>query len=54
MAIIDDLKILVECESPTDDLTACQRVVELAAQIAKRVTNKEARIINEKIGRAHV
>ena len=47
MAIIDDLKILVECESPTDDLNACQRVVELAAQIAKRVTNKEARIINE-------
>ena len=47
MAIIDDLKILVECESPTDDLNACQRVVELAAQIAIRVTNKEARIINE-------
>jgi glutamate carboxypeptidase len=47
MAIIDDLKALVECESPTEDLSSCQRVVELAAQIAKRVTNKDVKILNE-------
>jgi glutamate carboxypeptidase len=47
MAMIDDLKALVECESPTEDLAACQRVVELAAQIGKRVTNKDAKILSE-------
>jgi glutamate carboxypeptidase len=47
MAIIDDLQALVECESPTEDLASCQRVVELAAQIGKRVTNKDVKILNE-------
>ena len=35
MAIIDDLKKLVEFESPSDDLAACRGVVELAVEIAQ-------------------
>ncbi|MEY3430579.1 MAG: hypothetical protein RJB30_511, partial [Actinomycetota bacterium] len=27
--MIEDLRSLVECESPTEDLAACRRVVEL-------------------------
>ena len=34
MAIIKDLKKLVEFESPSEDLAACRGVVELAIKIA--------------------
>jgi glutamate carboxypeptidase len=47
MAIIDDLKALVECESPTDDLASCRKVVELATVIAERVTGVKAQVIIE-------
>jgi hypothetical protein len=34
MAIVEDLKRLVEFESPSEDLPACRGVVELAIQIS--------------------
>lgn len=47
MAILDDLKALVECESPTEDIEACRKVVNLAATIAKSVTGSDAKVFNE-------
>lgn len=47
MALLEDLKELVECESPTDDLEACRKVVEKAAIIAKRVTGSDPKVFNE-------
>ena len=35
---LTDLKNLVECESPTDDLVACQKVIETAAKIVENRT----------------
>lgn len=43
--MIRDLKALIECESPTEDLAACRKVVELAAQIAERVTSHSAKVL---------
>lgn len=37
--MLDNLRDLVECESPTDDLSACRRVVELASQISLKIHN---------------
>jgi hypothetical protein len=34
MGLIEDLKKLVEFESPSEDLSACRGVVELAVEIA--------------------
>lgn len=48
MAILDNLRKLVECESPTQDLEACKKVVELAAEITKDVLNQSPEIIEEK------
>lgn len=45
--MIEDLRLLVECESPTEDLSACRRVVQLAVDMAKRVTGNEAELIQE-------
>ncbi len=36
MSILDDLKTLVEFESPSEDLDACRGVVELAVEIANK------------------
>ena len=47
MAILDDLKILVECESPTEDLDACRKVIELAAHISKSVLGFDAKVFAE-------
>ena len=47
MAIIDDLKKLVEFESPSDDLAACRGVVELAVEIANENLCPSAEIIEE-------
>ncbi len=47
MAIIDDLKKLVEFESPSDDLAACRGVVELAVEIANENLSPSAEIIEE-------
>lgn len=38
---LTDLKNLVECESPTDDLVACQKVIETAAKIVENRTTSD-------------
>lgn len=40
--MIEDLRSLVECESPTEDLAACRRVVELASSISARLIPTKA------------
>ena len=46
-AMLQDLKALVECESPTEDLEACNRVIELAGKISERVTGIKGDLIQE-------
>ena len=45
--ILDDLKLLVETESPTEDLAACQKVMEVANQITKKLHGEAGEIITE-------
>lgn len=45
--ILDDLKTLVEIESPTEDLEACTRVIRAAVDIADRVHGKPAEVVIE-------
>ena len=45
--LIADLQALVECQSPTEDLSACTKVVELAVDIAGRVLPSPAELIIE-------
>ena len=47
MAIIEDLKKLVEFESPSEDLAACRGVVELAIQIADENLEPAAQLVQE-------
>lgn len=47
MAIIEDLKKLVEFESPSEDLAACRGVVELAIKIANENLEPTAELIEE-------
>lgn len=47
MAIIEDLKKLVEFESPSEDLAACRGVVELAIQIADENLEPAAQLVEE-------
>jgi glutamate carboxypeptidase len=47
MAIIEDLKKLVEFESPSEDLVACRGVVELAIQIANENLSPSAELVEE-------
>jgi len=47
MAIIEDLKKLVEFESPSEDLAACRGVVELAVQIANENLEPAAELVEE-------
>ena len=47
MAIVEDLKRLVEFESPSEGLLACRGVVELAIQIANENLKPEAELIEE-------
>ena len=47
MAIIEDLKKLVEFESPSEDLAACRGVVELAVQIANENLEPAAQLVEE-------
>jgi glutamate carboxypeptidase len=46
--MLRDLQTLVECESPTEDLAACNRVIELAGKISERVTGVKGDLIQEK------
>lgn len=47
MAIIKDLKKLVEFESPSEDLAACRGVVELAIKIADENLEPAAQLVEE-------
>jgi glutamate carboxypeptidase len=47
MAILDDLKKLVECESPTENLDACRKVIEIAKELAKEITGSDAEVFDE-------
>ena len=44
---IKDIQRLVECQSPTEDLAACVKVVELAVEISAQVLEIPAKIITE-------
>ncbi|NCV45238.1 MAG: M20/M25/M40 family metallo-hydrolase [Actinobacteria bacterium] len=45
--MLKDLQTLVECESPSSDLAACEKVLEVANQITTRVIGASAEIIQE-------
>jgi glutamate carboxypeptidase len=47
MTIIQDLKALVEFESPSDDLVACRGVVDLAVEIANKNLSVKAEALEE-------
>lgn len=47
MSFIEDLQKLVEFESPSEDLKACRRVVELAVKIADENLSSVAEIVEE-------
>ena len=44
---ISDIQRLVECQSPTEDLAACTKVVNLAVEIANKVLSTPAKSITE-------
>jgi len=44
---ISDIQRLVECQSPTEDLAACTKVVDLAVEIANKVLSIPAKAIIE-------
>ena len=46
--MLKDLQALVECESPTDDLAACRRVIDLANSITEKVVGTKAEVFDEK------
>ena len=48
MTFLAELQELVECQSPTEDLEACVRVVNLAAEIVARNLSTPARVFTEK------
>ena len=41
VAMLDDLRALVECESPTEDLAACRKVTALANDLSKKILSGE-------------
>lgn len=45
--MLKDLQALVECESPSSDLAACAKVLEVANQITSRLIGYSAEIIQE-------
>jgi len=47
MTALLDIQRLVECESPTEDLIACNQVVDLAVEIANKLLKTPATKINE-------
>ena len=46
-AAIKDIQRLVQCQSPTEDLAACVKVVELAVEISAQVLEIPAKLITE-------
>ena len=47
MTALTDLKRLVECESPTEDLVACNQVVDLAIEITNSLLKVKAKKVME-------
>ena len=47
VAMLEDLRALVECESPTEDLAACRKVIALANNLSKKITGTSAEIFDE-------
>ena len=47
MTALLDIQRLVECESPTEDLAACNQVVDLAVEIANKLLKTPSTKINE-------
>ena len=47
MSILHDLQRLVECQSPSEDLEACRRVIDLANEIATERLGTPAKIFDE-------
>ena len=47
MTALIDIQRLVECESPTEDLSACNQVVDLAVEIANKLLKTPATKMNE-------
>jgi len=47
MTALIDIQRLVECESPTEDLAACNQVVDLAVEIANKLLKTPAAKMNE-------
>ena len=47
MTALTDIQRLVECESPTEDLAACNQVIDLAVEIANNLLKTAATKINE-------
>ena len=45
---LESLEALVRCESPTEDLEACNEVMQIAAEIALSVLGEPARILQVK------
>ena len=46
--VLSDLESLVRCESPTEDLTACRKVISIASTIAKKLHNDGGDTSDEK------
>ena len=46
--ILTDLQTLVECQSPTEDLDACRKVIKVASQLSKKIHGDDGRILEEK------
>jgi hypothetical protein len=47
---LSDIQRLVECQSPTEDLAACTKVVDLAVEIANKVLSTPAKALTENGG----
>jgi len=47
MGHLEDLQLLVECESPSHDLDACNRVVDVSVDIANRILKEPAKKVME-------
>ena len=47
MTALQDIQRLVECESPTEDLAACNQVIDLAVEIANNLLKAPAAKTNE-------
>ena len=47
MTFLAELQELVECQSPTEDLAACTRVIELASELVSRNLSTPAKVMTE-------